>query len=72
MLRDIFYVASTPPSQGVLPNTAHSPPREEGWMRGHENIAKRPCSAQTGWSKTTQTRIPKNFGKLTIPSAPLW
>jgi len=39
-------------------------------MRGHENIAKRPCSAQTGWSKTTQTRIPKHFGKSTTPSAP--
>ena len=39
-------------------------------MRGHENFAKRPCSAQTGWSMTTQTRIPKHFGKLTTPSAP--
>jgi hypothetical protein len=39
-------------------------------MRGHENVAKRPCSAQTGWSKTTQTRIPKHFGKSTTPSAP--
>jgi hypothetical protein len=39
-------------------------------MRGHENVAKHPCSAQTGWSTTTQTRIPKHFGKLTTPSAP--
>jgi hypothetical protein len=39
-------------------------------MRGHENVAKRPCSAQTGWSKKTQTRIPKDFGKSTTPSAP--
>jgi hypothetical protein len=39
-------------------------------MRGHENFAKRPRSAQTGWSKMTQTRIPKHFGKLTTPSAP--
>jgi hypothetical protein len=39
-------------------------------MRGHENVAKRPCSAQTGWSKTTQTRIPKHFGESTTPSAP--
>ena len=39
-------------------------------MRDHENAAKRPCSAQTGWSKTTRTRIPKHFGKSTTPSAP--
>ena len=38
-------------------------------MRGHGNVAKRPCSAQTGWSKTTQTRIPKHFGRSTTPSA---
>jgi len=36
-----------------------------------KNVAKHPCSAQTGWSNMTQTRIPKQFGKSTTPSAPL-
>jgi hypothetical protein len=35
-----------------------------------KNVAKHPCSAQTGWSNMTQTRIPKYFGKSTTPSAP--
>jgi len=39
-------------------------------MRGHENVAKHPSSAQTGWSNKTQTRISKHFGKSTTPSAP--
>ena len=38
-------------------------------MRGHENVPKHPCSAQTGWSNMTQTRIPKHFGRSTTPSA---
>ena len=49
-----------PSTAGVLSNAAQSPPREEGWMRGQENVAKHPCFAQTGWSNMTATRIPKH------------
>src|SRR5215470_5693274 len=31
---------------------AQSPPREEGWLRPEQNVAKLPYSAQTGWSLT--------------------
>jgi len=38
-------------------------------MRGNENV-RSILPAQTGWSMMTQTRIPKDVGKSTTPSAP--
>src|SRR6267378_670455 len=39
---------------------AHSPPLEEGWLRGQLKVAKPPYSAETGWSLTSRVskRIP--------------
>ena len=36
-------------------------------MRVMKNVAQHPCSAQTGWSNTTQTRISKRAIEIDHP-----
>jgi hypothetical protein len=44
------WIQATSPVSGLVGVASTSPPREEGWTRHQENIAKPPLMERTGWS----------------------
>ena len=65
-----FYLESLDANDCKLKSGEQSPPHGGGVAAPVRKCREATEAAQTGWSNTTQTRIPKHFGKSTTPSAP--
>src|SRR5262245_2430569 len=50
-------------------DSRYSPPREEGWTRHQEKVAKPPLMERTGWSITIYVAV-KAFRKMTCERPP--